>query len=101
MKWCAEHEDLSLLPHLAGVEKEALRRDGIATIESLASLKEFAAGELGRKGDLVPSPGREAQVRRLATTWPVGPRLDELVHRARSFRRRVRKDDVADLSYIP
>jgi AAA domain/PD-(D/E)XK nuclease superfamily len=101
MKWCAEHEDLSLLPHLAGIEKEALRRDGIATIESLATLKEFAAGELGRKGDLVPSPGREAQIRRLATTWPVGPRLDELVHRARSFRRRVRKDDVADLSYIP
>jgi hypothetical protein len=101
MKWSAEHEDLSLLPHLAGVEKEALRRDGITTIRSLAALKDFAPGEPGRRGDLVPAPGREAQVRRLAATWPVGPRLDELVHRARSFRHRVRKDGTAALGYIP
>jgi hypothetical protein len=101
MKWCAEHEDLSLLPHLSGVEKEALRRHGVTTIQALATLKEFAPGEAGRKGDLVPAPGREAQVRALAATWPVGPRLDELVHRARSFRRSVRKDDIAALPYIP
>src|SRR5262249_44691583 len=37
----------------------------------------------------------------LAATWPVGPRLDELVHRARSFRRNVRKDKIDALSYIP
>ena len=101
MKWCAEHEDLSLLPHLSGVEKEALRRGGITTIEALASLKEFAPGDAGKKGDLVPASGQLPLIRQLAATWPVGPRLDELVHRARSFRRHVRKDDTAALSYIP
>ena len=51
--------------------------------------------------DLVPAPGKEALVRRLATTWPVGPRLDELVHRARAYRRHVKKEPLAALSYIP
>ncbi|MDQ3167547.1 MAG: DNA helicase, partial [Chloroflexota bacterium] len=49
---------------------------------------------------LVPAPGREAESRRLAATWPVGQRLDELVHRARRYRR-WKKDDVAALTYIP
>ena len=31
MKWSAETDDLSLLPHLTGTEKEALQRNGIAT----------------------------------------------------------------------
>jgi hypothetical protein len=37
----------------------------------------------------------------IAATWPVGPRLDELVHRAKSFQRSVRKDGSQALSYIP
>ncbi len=49
----------------------------------------------------MPAPGKEALVRRLATTWPVGPRLDELVHRARAYRRHVKKEPLAALSYIP
>jgi hypothetical protein len=101
MKWSAEHEDLALLPHLSGVEKEALRRAGVRTVGELATLKEFPPAATGGKGDLVPAAGKEAFVRRLAATWPVGPRLDELVHRARSFRRNVRKDDIAALTYIP
>jgi hypothetical protein len=98
MKWSAEQEDLSLLPYMTATEKEALRRAGVSTIQALAALKDFAAGS---KADLAPAPGREAQVGQIAATWPVGPRLDELVHRARSFRRSVRKDGTQALSYIP
>jgi hypothetical protein len=98
MKWSAEQEDLSLLPYMTGTEKEALRRAGVTTIQALGTLKDFAAGS---KADLVPAPGREAVVKQVAATWPVGPRLDELVHRARSFRRSVRKDGTQALSYIP
>jgi len=98
LKWSADHEDLSLLPYMNSTEKEALRRVGITTIKSLATLKEFVSGS---KADLVPAPGREAQVKQIAATWPVGPRLDELIHRAKSFRRLVRKDGTKALSYIP
>ena len=84
---------------MTGTEKEALRRAGVTTIQALATLKDFARRH--GKADLVPAPGREALVRQLAATWPVGPRLDELVHRARSFRRSVRKDGTQALGYIP
>ena len=40
-------------------------------------------------------------MRRLATTWPVGPRMDELIHRARAYRRHVKKEPLDALSYIP
>jgi len=98
LKWSAAQEDLSLLPYMTSTEKEALRRAGVTTIQALASLKDFVPGS---KADLVPAPGREAQVKQIAATWPVGPRLDELIHRARSFRRSVRKDGTQALSYIP
>jgi len=96
MKWSAEREDLSLLPYLTGTEKDALRRAGVATVGELAALKDF-----GTDTELVPAPGREAAVKRLAATWPVGPRLDELVHRARQFRRSAKKDGTAALPFIP
>ena len=102
MKWSAEREDLSLLPYMTGTDKEALRRVGVTTLHSLATLKDFAPATNGKpSNELVPAPGREAQVKQIAATWPVGPRLDELVHRARSFRRSVRKDGTQALSYIP
>lgn len=102
MQWSAEQEDLSLLPYMTATEKEALRRAGITTVQALATLKEFAPASEGRLArDLVPAPGREALVKQLAATWPIGPRLDELVHRARSFRQRVRKDTLRALPYIP
>ena len=97
MKWSADKEDLSLLPYMTSTEKEAMRRVGVTTIKSLATLKDFAPGTK----DLLPAPGREAQVKQIAATWPVGPRLDELIHRAKSFRRSVRKDGTQALSYIP
>src|SRR5262249_32676366 len=96
LNWSAEREALSRLPYMSGVEKEALRRHGIDTIETLARLK-----ELRPDGELATAAGQEAVVRRLAATWPVGPRLDEVVHRARSFRRNVRKDGTPALGYIP
>ena len=99
MKWSAEQEDVSLLPYMTGTEKEALRRTGVSTVQALATLKDFAPGQQGRLD--AGKPGREAQVKQIAATWPVGPRLDELVHRARSFRRSVRKDGTQAISYIP
>ncbi len=102
LKWSAEREDLSLLPYLTGTDKEALRRAGVTTVNQLATLKVFAPATDGRPAtELVPAPGREALVKQIAGTWPVGPRLDELVHRARSFRRSVRKDGTQALTYIP
>src|SRR5215213_3018614 len=102
MKWSAEQEDLSLLPYMTGTEKEALRRAGVTTVQALATLKDFAPATGGKPAtELVPAPGREAEVKQIAATWPVGPRLDELVHRARSFRRSVRKDGTQALPYIP
>ena len=98
MKWSAEKEDLSLLPYMTGTDKEAMRRVGVTTVQSLATLKDFSPTT---PTDLVPAPGREAQVKQIAATWSVGPRLDELIHRARSFRRSVRKDGTQALSYIP
>jgi hypothetical protein len=97
MKWSAENDDLSLLPYISGTEKEGLRRSGIITIKSLATIKDLTA----EGKDLVPAPGREAEVKQIAATWPIGPRLDELVHRAKSFMRSVRKDGSQALSYIP
>jgi hypothetical protein len=97
MKWSAENDDLSLLPYISGTEKEGLRRTGITTIRSLATLKDF----IPEGKDLVPAPGKEILVQQIAGTWPVGPRLDELIHRAKSFQRSVRKDGSQALSYIP
>ena len=96
LKWSAEREDLSLLPYMSGVEKEALRRHGIGTIEALSRLK-----ELGPDRELETTVGQETLVRHLAATWPVGPRLDEMIHRGKSFRRHVKKDGTKALGYIP
>ena len=102
MKWSAESEDLSLLPYTTGTDKEAFRRVGVTTVQSLATLKDFVpAAGTGTPTELVPAPGREAQVKQIAATWSVGPRLDEMIHRAKSFRRSVRKDGTQALSYIP
>ncbi len=104
MQWSAKQDDLSLLPHITALDKEALLRTGVRTVHALAGLKEFAPpdsnGANRRSEVLVPVPGTEALVGRLATTWPVGPRLDELIHRARRYRQ-WKKEDVAALSYIP
>jgi len=108
MKWSARADDLSLLPHVSPQDKSALRRAGVVTTRQLAALKtlvpadEGASDGDGAEGprDLVPTGGQEGLVRRLGATWPVGPRLDELVHRARRYRR-FKGDAIESLSYIP
>ena len=102
MKWSAEKEDLSLLPYMTGTDKDAMRRVGVTTVQSLATLKDFIPSTgTDTPTELVPAPGRETQVKQIAATWSVGHRLDELIHRAKSFRRSVRKDGTQALSYIP
>jgi hypothetical protein len=85
MKWSAERDDLSLLPAMSEQDKGALHAAGVATTRMLANLKELRTNGDGQTR-LVPAPGKEAEARELAATWPVGPRLDELIHRARRYR---------------
>ena len=94
MKWCAEQDDLSLIPHLAASDKSALRKTGIMTIRELSSLKVLQDTELA------PAPGREELCQRVATTWPVGPRVNELIHRARRYRK-WKRDGTEALPFIP
>lgn len=102
MKWSAEANDLSLLPYATGTDKDALHRAGVTTVKSLAALKDFAPAQgTSPSNELVPAPGREAQVKQIGATWSVGHRLDELIHRAKSFCRSVLKDGTPALSYIP
>ncbi|HEV7214909.1 MAG TPA: PD-(D/E)XK nuclease family protein, partial [Chloroflexota bacterium] len=100
LKWSAERDDLSLLPHLTANDKGALQRAGVQTTRDLAALR----GDEGMRSDgdeekgLPPSP--HPQYRALAATWPVGPRLDELIERARRYRK-FKGDPIEALSYIP
>ncbi|HTE17191.1 MAG TPA: DNA helicase, partial [Armatimonadota bacterium] len=102
MKWAAEADDLSLIPHLTAADKAALKRAGVGTTRELAGLKDLVqpVGGAGKATELVPAPGREALCRQVATTWPVGHRADELIHRARRYRK-WKKDPIEALSYIP
>jgi hypothetical protein len=97
MKWCAEHDDLSLIPHLTPHDKSALQRRGVVTTGELAGV---LAPLNGNAAELGPASGREELAATLAATWPVGPRLDELVHRARRYRRWM-KEPVEAISWIP
>ncbi len=80
MRWAAERDDISLLPHLTSHDKSALRRNGLRTASEVAALPAFdeAAGT---------TSDQQEQRRRLATTWPLSSRVDELIYRARSYRR--------------
>src|SRR5215216_3386965 len=107
MKRSAETDDLSLLPHLTEQDKRALQRNGVSTTADLAALKDLhraghvsVDGEIRERTELVPAPGKSNLTRRLAATWPVGQRLDELIHRARRYRQ-WKKDPIEALSYIP
>ncbi len=97
LKWSAERDDLSLIPHLTQQDKGALQRAGVATTQHLASLKAFRDDE---SPELVVGDDTAGLVRQLAATWPVGPRLDELIHRAKGYRRYI-KEPTRALSYIP
>jgi len=104
MKRVAARDDLSLVPHLTAQEKGLLARAGVRTVHELATLKEFAGETQDDTGErarvLAPAMGRETQCQSLATTRPVGARLDELIHRARRYRKS-QGDTLDTLSYIP
>ncbi|MDQ2654171.1 MAG: PD-(D/E)XK nuclease family protein, partial [Chloroflexota bacterium] len=102
MKWAAQHDDLSLLPHLTEHEKAGLLRAGVATTRDLATLLEPVPlpGGVEDLKMLRPAAGREPEAENIAKTWPVGPRLEELVHRARRYRQN-QGDAISALRYIP
>ncbi|MDQ4045031.1 MAG: PD-(D/E)XK nuclease family protein, partial [Chloroflexota bacterium] len=107
MKRSAETDDLSLLPHITEQDKRALQNASITTTRQLSSLKTLVRqGEMGPDGKvhdrmtLVPSRGHSDTCERLAATWPVGPRLDELIHRALRYEHWKTKQGTA-LGYIP
>lgn len=81
MRWAAEHDDLSLVPYLTENDKLAIQRAGVKTAKELSLVKIDRPGKT-----LVPNPENPTLAVRLATTWPVGERLDELVLRARRYR---------------
>jgi hypothetical protein len=104
MKWSAEKEDLSLLPYMTARDKRALKNAGIHTVDALARLKNLtkpAQGEKTGAVELIPAAGQEALARRLGASWPIGQRLDELIHRARRYRSSLKKDQIESLTYIP
>jgi hypothetical protein len=107
MKQVAEADDLSLIPHLTEGDKSALIRTGIERTTELAALKEIRqAGTVEIDGEthpnvtLVPAPGTRELVRKASSTWPVAARLDELIHRAKLYRRS-KDPSVEALSWIP
>lgn len=100
-KWCAETDDLSLIPHLTDGEKHALTRAGVTTNVELAALKDLPSqSSTAAAPELTPVAAHADKVRELASTWPVGPRLDEVIHRARRYRR-FKGDEIQALPTIP
>jgi len=102
MKRSAQQDDLSLIPHLTLQDKAALQRVGISSTRDLASMKELPEAREGEPTpyDLQAVRGQEVLIQRAAATWPVGPRLDELIHRARHYRR-LKGDAITALPFIP
>ena len=96
MKDAHERADVALIPFLPARDKKALASAGVRTVGQLATLKEFVSQDAP---DLVATPETVATVRQLSATT-VGPRLDELVLRARGNRASQRLG-LRGLSYLP
>jgi predicted RecB family nuclease len=47
LKWSAQHDDLSLVPHLTLQDKSALQRNQISTVSELAHLKQRRSPDNG------------------------------------------------------
>ena len=88
-EWCMksafQNDDLSLIPTLTASEKRLLLAAGIRTVAATAALMTLT-DDLGSKVHLVPSLGQEDKVRSLRAS-PLGPRLFEIVHRAKQAAR--------------
>ena len=72
------------IPLLTATEKRALQRAGVTHVQQLATLMDYGPRAM------VPAPGREQDIARLSTHWPLGGRLPVLVQRARAA---VQRDD--------
>ena len=73
-----ERHDLSVVPLLTATDKRALQRAGVTHVRQLATLMDYGPRTM------IPAPGREQEVARLSTRWPLGGRLPVLVQRARA-----------------
>ena len=83
----AETKNLSLLPFISAADKSALQKNGVCDVQQLARLK-TPKKEKASPDDPVAmtvAPEHEGLVKKLGATYPVGPRLDELIHRARRY----------------
>lgn len=74
----AERHDLSVVPLLTATDKRALQRAGVTHVRQLAHLMDYGPRTM------VPASGREQDLARLSTRWPLGGRLPMLVQRARA-----------------
>jgi hypothetical protein len=74
----AERHDLSVVPLLTATDKRTLQRAGVTHVRQLATLMDYGPRAM------VPAPGREQDLARLSTRWPLGGRLPVLVQRARA-----------------
>src|SRR5207245_3652384 len=70
--------DLSGVPRLTAKDKRALQRSAVTPVRQLATLMDYGPRTM------IPAPGREQEVARLSTRWPLGGRLPVLVQRARA-----------------
>ena len=73
-----------VVPLLTATEKRALQRAGVTHVQQLATLMDYGSRAMN------PAPGREQEITRLSTHWPLGGRLPVLVQRARAA---VHRDD--------
>lgn len=93
-EWCMkaafEDDDLSLIPTLTASEKRTLKAAGLDITEDVAALMWIIAGP-GRRPRLVPAEGKEDLVRSLRAS-ALGPRLGEIVHRAKSVSQSRRRE---------
>ena len=90
LRWSAARDDLSLVPHLSERDKSILAAAGVGSAAELAGLKEPTSNPATGEPNLyqlAPTPRTAALVERLHVSPPVGPRLDELIHRAKRLRR--------------
>ncbi|MGH2548883.1 MAG: DNA helicase, partial [Thermomicrobiales bacterium] len=94
-------DDLSLLPFVGLDTKQALQRSGVATTAQLAALMAPAKTNLSgeERTILAPVAQHEEVCRELGGDRAIGGRLQELVSRARRYRRSV-SDEISERNEI-
>ena len=83
MRDAFQHDDLSLIPTLTGSEKRTLHGLDVWTVAEVASVLDITDEHRPR---LIAAEGQEGLVRALQAT-SLGPRLHEIVHRAKQVTR--------------